>query len=150
VSLRLLSIRLYFFLDRVWRWLYRLFFFWRRSRGAEVFLERYRADQVLAVSETERSLAPSLEKCLHCSLCTLSCDAIQKGVAPSSFEPKQIVGVFGKYTHDSEIFLEEWFPCTSCQACTVLCPNSVPVHAMAEQIVNRRDRLGVNQPQSTF
>lgn len=142
MSLRLYSIRAYLTLDRIWRRLHRLFFFWRPGRGAEAFLERYRPDHVLAVTESERSLAPALEKCQHCSLCTFSCEAIQKGEAPASFEPKLIVGVFGKYTHDSEVFMEEWFPCAKCGACTVLCPNEVPVHAMVEQVLNRRNRLG--------
>lgn len=140
--LRLLSIRVYLAVDRLWRRMHRLLFFWRKGGGAEAFLERYRPDHVLAVTETERRLAPDFEKCLMCSLCTFSCQAIQTGEAPVSFEPKLLVGVFGKFTRDSEIFTEEWFPCMKCSACTVLCPNDVPVHAIVEQVIGRRGRLG--------
>lgn len=142
MSLRLYSIRLYLKVDRVWRRFHRLFFFWRKGRGADTFLERYRADHVLAISESERSLSPSFEHCQVCSLCTFSCEAVRKGDAPASFEPKLIPSVFAKYPHESEVFLEEWFPCARCAACTVLCPNEVPIHAMVQQVLDRRNRLG--------
>lgn len=130
------------FLKRLWRKVDRLLFFWRATRGAEIFLERYRSDSLVAVSPKERSLGAHFEKCLFCSLCTHSCSAIQSGVAPSGFEPKQIPGVFGKAIHDTEVFSEEWYPCAACGACTVLCPNSVPIHAMVDQVLERRQRVG--------
>jgi len=142
VSPRLFSIRVYLAFLRLWRRCERILFFWKAGRGAEAFLEHYRGDQILAVTPTERTRAPEFEKCVACSLCTFSCQAIRKQDAPESFEPKLIVGVFAKRSHDSEVFLEEWFPCARCGSCTVLCPNEVPIHAMVEQVLGRRNRLG--------
>ncbi len=130
------------FLKRFLRKADRVFFFWRQSREAEVFLERHRADGLVAVSAKQRGLSVGFEKCLFCALCTHSCDAIRKGIAPPGFEPKQITGVFGKAVHETEVFMEEWYPCATCSACTVTCPNEVPIHAMVEQVLERRQRLG--------
>ncbi len=142
MQIRLLSIRAYLALHRVWRKTQRLVLFWKPGRGAELFLERYRPDHVLAVSEDERSYSTATERCQVCSLCTMTCQAIQSGDAPALFEPKQMVAFFAKYENASEIFLEEWYPCSKCGACTVLCPNQVPVHTMVEQLMQRRARLG--------
>lgn len=140
--LRLLSIRLYLAVDRLWRRVNRVLLFWRKGRGGEVFLDRYRPDHIVAVTEAERAHSADFERCQVCSLCTFSCTAIQKGEAPAAFEPKLLVSVFGRALHDSETFLDDSFPCAKCGACTVLCPNDVPVHAMVERIFERRTRVG--------
>ena len=140
--LRLFSVQVYLAVDRFWRRCTRLIFFWRAARGAETFLERYRADHVLAITADERAAAPSYEKCVLCSLCTFSCTAIRNASAPPGFEPKLLVGVFGKHTHESEVFLEDWYPCAKCDACTVICPNEVPIHAIVAQVTQRRQKLG--------
>lgn len=142
MPIRLLSIRVYLAFHRFWRKANRVVFFWKPGRGAEVFLERYRPDHVLGVSETERSQSVASERCQVCSLCTMTCQAIQTGQAPAQFEPKQMVAFFTKCENASEIFIEDWYPCAKCNACTVLCPNQVPVHAMVEQLMQRRARLG--------
>jgi heterodisulfide reductase subunit C len=120
----------------------RLFFSWKPEKGLEKFFENYSADAILTVSENERSQFPSYQKCQACSLCTFSCSALHEGRAPSSFEPKFIMLGYGRSSHESEYYLEEWLPCVECKACTVECPNDVPVHTMAQQIIERRHRVG--------
>lgn len=120
----------------------RVIFFWRKAPGLSRFLEVYAADAIFPVGEGERAKFPSYEKCQICSLCTFSCEAVKQGKAPSSFEPKFIMTGYGRSSHEAEYFLEEWLPCAECNACTVECPNDVPVHAMVSQIIERRNRLG--------
>ncbi|MBY0370793.1 (Fe-S)-binding protein [bacterium] len=142
MALRLLSIHLYLAADRTWRGVHRAVFFWRRQRGVEAFLARYKADQVVAVSEQERLQSTDLEKCQVCSLCTPTCTAVQAGTAPASFEPKMLLSVFARHSHDSEVFLEEWLACSECNACTVECPTGVPVHAAVDLVLDRRAQVG--------
>lgn len=123
----------------------RVCLFWRRRGGFEQFMKQYHADGILPVSARERALTPSYQSCQTCSLCTFSCTAVQKGTAPSDFEPKFIMLGYGRSPHESEIFLEEWLPCLECETCHILCPNEVPIHAMASQIIERRKRLGFRQ-----
>ena len=118
---------------------------WRAPDGLERFLAQYVADGVVAIPADERQAFPSYQRCQACSLCTLSCRAIQEGRAPSSFEPKYLLLGLGRSSHESEYFLEEWLPCLECQDCTVTCPNQVPVHAMASRIRERRNRVGFRQ-----
>ncbi len=139
--LRLFSIQLYLAFDRLRHRVQRRLFFWRRDKGSEVFLERYRPDSVLAVTSQERTNAIEFERCVLCSLCVYSCEAIQKGEALPGFEPKLIAAVFAK-SHEAELFTDSWFPCVQCKACSVLCPNGVPLHTMANQLVQRRQNLG--------
>lgn len=120
----------------------KVFFFWRRPRGLSIFLGQYIADGIYPVEERERHEFPSFQKCQACSLCTFSCTAVQQGRAPSAFEPKFIMLGLGRSSHESEVFLEEWLPCIECGSCQVLCPNDVPIHRMAEQIIERRQRVG--------
>ena len=120
----------------------RMFLFWRRRPGLPRFLELYAADAISTISATERSRFPEYQKCQACSLCTFSCTAIHEGRAPAAFEPKFLMLGFGRSSHESEYFLPDWLPCLECGECTVNCPNNVPVHAMAEQIMERRNRLG--------
>jgi len=123
-------------------WFRKIFLAWKPENGLQTFLEHYAGDAIFPVSESERSSFPAYQKCQACSLCTFSCVAIQEGRAPSSFEPKFIMLGYGRSSHESEFFLEEWLPCIECQACTVTCPNDVPVHAMAQQIIDRRKQIG--------
>lgn len=119
----------------------RAFFLWKRRSELPRFLSFYAADAITPISEAERSRFPSFQRCQICSLCTFSCSAIQQGRAPGSFEPKFLMTGFGRSSHESEYFLPEWLPCAECAECTVKCPNDVPVHAMAEQIIERRKNL---------
>lgn len=125
----------------------RVVFFWRKTPGLSRFLEVYAADAIFPISEKERAKFPSYEKCQICSLCTFTCEAVKQGSAPSSFEPKFILTGYGRSSHESEYFLEEWLPCLECQSCTIECPNDVPVHEMATQILERRNRLAFRIPQ---
>lgn len=120
----------------------RIFLFWKRPRGLKDFLSQYAADGIFPVTREERSRYPSFERCQACSLCTFSCEAIVAGRAPSAFEPKYILLSLGRSPHESEVFLEEWLPCYECEKCSVTCPNQVPVHEMAQEIIERRNRLG--------
>lgn len=123
----------------------RVLFFWKRSDGLTKFLATYSGDAIFPVSLGERSAFPSYQRCQVCSLCTFSCAAIKEGKAPSSFEPKFLMIGYGRSSHESEYFIEDWLPCLECVECTVDCPNDVPVHAMGQQIVERRNRLGFRQ-----
>jgi heterodisulfide reductase subunit C len=118
------------------------FFFLRRRRARQNILARYSPDGIYALPEAERAAFPSYQKCLACSLCTFSCQAIASGRAPASFEPKYLFFAYGRSSADSEVFREQWLPCTECSACTVECPNGAPIHAMAQQIIDRRKRVG--------
>ncbi|MBI4402990.1 MAG: 4Fe-4S dicluster domain-containing protein [Deltaproteobacteria bacterium] len=120
----------------------KLLFFWRRPKGLQNFLDSYRADGIFPVGSNERSHFPTYQRCQVCSLCTFSCTAIQKGLAPADFEPKFVMLGYGGSSHESEIFLEEWLPCIECEQCSVLCPNDVPIHGMAQMIIERRKKVG--------
>lgn len=119
----------------------RIFFFWRKPRGLEFFLEQFAQDGIFPISPSERTLFPLLQKCQACSLCTFSCTSIIEGKAPSNFEPKLLLLGFGRSTHESENLFDDWLPCLECKSCQVLCPNDVPVHQMANQIIARRSHL---------
>jgi heterodisulfide reductase subunit C len=123
----------------------RTVFFLRGRRARDQILARYRPDGIFAITEGERAAFPSYQKCLACSLCTLSCSAIRENRAPSSFEPKYLLLASARSARDSEIFREEWLPCAECQACTVECPNDVPIHAVVREILDRRRQLGFRQ-----
>jgi len=123
----------------------RTLFFWKKKPGLATFIKQYSADAIFPVTEAERSHFPVSQKCQACSLCTLSCAALREGRAASSFEPKFIMLGYSRSSHESEFFLEDWLPCLGCDACTVECPNEVPVHAVAQQIIDRRNRIGFRQ-----
>ena len=119
----------------------RALFFWRKPGGLPKFLGHFAADAISPISLHEREVFPQLQRCQNCSLCTFSCVAVQNGKAPSGFEPKFLMLGLGRSSHESEYFLEEWLPCAECEACTVVCPNDVPVHEMATVILERRKQL---------
>lgn len=150
MSLRLYSIRLFLLLDRNWRKTVRGILFWRRHQGTEAFLARYKTEQVVALSESDRARGLEFEKCQACSYCTLSCKAVVEGAAPPSFEPKMLATVFGKNRHETEVFVDAWFPCASCGACTVQCPTDVPLHDLVEQILARRAKVGFRRGTQRF
>lgn len=117
--------------------------FWKKSEpGLVTFLGHFGGDGVYEVSKRERAQFPSYSKCHACSLCTFSCTAVRDGNAPFDFEPKFIMLGYGRSPHEAEYFLEEWLPCLGCKRCTVECPNDVPIHAMASQIIERQKKLG--------
>lgn len=119
----------------------RVVFFWRKPRGLNFFLDTFSEDSVFPVTPQERMLLPALSRCQACSLCSFSCSAIQGGKAPTGFEPKQILLVSARSSHESEIFLEEWLPCAECNACTVQCPTQVPIHEAVQLVMERRKRI---------
>lgn len=119
----------------------RSFIFWRKGQGLKKFLDNYASDAVTSVSPIERKNLASFQRCLACSFCSFSCEAILEGRGPVGFEPKYLILSAGRSAHESEVFLEDWLPCLECDACTVVCPNDVPVHAAATQIIDRRNRL---------
>lgn len=120
----------------------RFFLFWRRRKGLEHFLKHYSADAVSPVTPSERFHFASFQKCQVCSLCTFSCTAVKEARCPGNFEPKFLMLGYGRSSHEAEYFLEEWLPCYECGACVVECPNDVPIHAMANEIISRRERSG--------
>ncbi len=63
---------------------------------------------------------PSL--CLGCSACTLTCQAVADGTAPSWFEPKLR---FISTVENEKAF---GFPCETCGQCVASCPFGVPLH----------------------
>lgn len=122
--------------------IHQLFFFWKPRKGLRRFLANYAQDAITTVSQHERTWLPSYERCQNCSLCTFSCEGIQQGKGHPSFEPKMLMLGYGRSSHESEYFLEDWVPCIECGECTVQCPNQVPIHAMLEEIRDRRSQLG--------
>ena len=119
----------------------RAFLFWRKKDGLRQFLALYGGDAIYPVSEKERAAMPGFQKCQVCSLCTFTCKAVLDGKAPGNFEPKFLMIGYGRSSHEAEFFLEEWLPCYECRSCTVVCPNDVPLHDMAETIVERRKHV---------
>ena len=138
MSLNKLNAKFHLAMTFFWHLFLKLIFFWRPRVDSEKFLNNFRADGIFPVSPRERQLMPALERCQACSLCTFSCAAVKEGKAPAAFEPKYLMLGPGRSPHESEFFLEEWVPCTECAACTVLCPNDVPIHDMGEIIIERR------------
>lgn len=120
----------------------RYLFFWRKRKSLRDFWSHYASDAIAPVGTEERENFPSYQKCQVCSLCTFSCEAIIEGRAPSSFEPKYLLLGPGRSAHEAEYLFDDWLPCFECQRCTVECPNNVPIHAMADMIVERRKRFG--------
>jgi heterodisulfide reductase subunit C len=125
----------------------RVLFFWKRPPGLPVFLKIYASDAIAPVTDSERSRFPHYTRCQGCSQCTFSCEGIKQGRAPASFEPKFIMLGYGRSSHEAEYFLEDWLPCVQCKECTVHCPNDVPIHEMATQVMERRNRLGFRASQ---
>ena len=111
---------------------YRVLFFWKHQQNLLRFQNNFRADGIFPMGKKERVLMPDLQRCQACSLCTFTCTAVIQGTAPAAFEPKYLMLGAGRSSHEGEFFLEEWVPCAECEECVVLCPNDVPVHAMAE------------------
>ncbi len=111
--------------------------FWRQRNNSEVFLGHFRHDGILPIGTLEREQMASYQKCQACSLCTFTCTAVLDGSAPAGFEPKYLMLGPGRSPHEAGILLTEWIPCAQCEACTTLCPNDVPIHAMAERIIER-------------
>ena len=120
----------------------RILLFWRRRKGLTTFLEQYAPDYAFATGKLERELLPQFQKCLNCSLCSFSCSALKEGRGPAGFEPKYLPLSAVRSAHESEIFIEDWLPCLDCPDCTVACPNDVPIRAIANTIIARRNRLG--------
>lgn len=121
------------------RRVYHLFRFWKKEEGLPEFLSRYGADGARTIPRDERALFPSFEKCQACSLCTFSCAAVRDGIAPPAFEPKYLLLAFGR---SPELAVDDWVPCAACSGCTVECPVDAPIHAMAQNIVDRLRKLG--------
>jgi heterodisulfide reductase subunit C len=127
-------LKLRYFLRRA----YHLFLFWQKEEGLAPFLARHKAEGLWTLSREARALAPSFEKCQVCSLCTFTCAAVRDGTAPPAFEPKYLLVALGRAP---ELSVEEWVPCAACTACTVECPVDVPIHAMAQSIVEGSRRF---------
>ena len=120
----------------------RLLFFWQRRPGLTSFQENFREDSIFNVSEAERKGLPQFQKCLNCSLCTLSCSAVIDGSAPNGFEPKTIPLSLLRSEHEVEYLLEEWLPCQNCGQCVAECPNHLPLHDAVKLVVARRGKAG--------
>lgn len=125
----------------IWHLLSRLFLPFRKRRGLGEFLAQYAPDAITPMGEEERKQLPEFSRCLACSLCTFSCEAIKQGRAPSDFEPKFLLLGYGRSAHEAEYFFEEWLPCLECRECTVDCPTHVPVHAAGQLVIERRKRV---------
>ena len=123
--------------------LHRCVFFWRPARGLRTFLSNYELDSVFSVSEFERRMMPHFQKCQACSLCTFSCLAIQEGKAPMKFEPKMIMLGFSRSAHEAQYAYEDWLPCIECDACSVICPNQVPIHEAVQLVLERRNQIAL-------
>lgn len=117
--------------------------FWRKDKNSLAkFFTNYREDFIFPVSEAQRGKLADFQRCQACSLCTFSCEAVQTGRAPASFEPKYLLLSSGRSSHESAFFSDAWLPCVACKTCTVQCPNDVPIHDMAEEILSRFKVLG--------
>lgn len=112
--------------------------FWERRQVRQNLLERYRPDGLSAMRDTERAVFASFQKCVNCSLCTLSCEGIREGRGAPSFEPKFLLLAYGRGPRSGDVFRDDWIPCAACNACTVECPNDVPIHTVADTIRNQR------------
>ena len=54
-------------------YLFRLLWPFKQERGAEQFLESYRADYLRPISDHERKLVPLWQRCTNCGLCEAVC-----------------------------------------------------------------------------
>ena len=131
-----------FGLLRLKRWV----LFWRDDTALDQVLAQYGPDRLYRVLGEDRARAPAFQKCIACSLCTFSCRAVREGMAPPSFEPKQLAIGFGRGAIANPQLPAAWAPCASCDHCTVECPNDVPVHAIAESLIGMRKTLTSSEP----
>ncbi len=111
----------------------RFILFWKRGLGLTGFWEHFKADAVFPVNKVERVKFVQFQRCLNCSLCTLTCTAVIEGKGAPGFEPKMIPLSLLRSEHESELFSSDffssqWLPCKECNACVADCPNHLPLH----------------------
>jgi len=59
------------------------------------------------------------------------------------FEPKMIMLGFSRSAHEAQYAYEDWLPCIECDACSVICPNQVPIHEAVQLVLERRNQIAL-------
>jgi succinate dehydrogenase/fumarate reductase-like Fe-S protein len=137
-----LGVRSFFVLGAyfVLHWLRKLVF-WRKRGGAARFLENYAPDGIAPTTpEASRQLADWL-RCTNCGLCEAVCplDEPPLQTAHLTFAQLAFSGWRDLTAHrliaKSASALAD---CAPCQACERICPERIPLVALAESVASAR------------
>jgi len=104
------------------------------------FLANYAPDGVRAPDASARALALDASHCLVCGLCSLECARV--GGAPP-LDPREAVIAASRLETD---VLREGLAgalaapdaCSGCDACSRICPASIPIHRVQERLAQLR------------
>ena len=112
----------------------------RRRDPVAQFLAHYRPDGVRAPDAAARALSLDASHCLVCGLCSLECARV--GGAPP-LDPREAVIAAARLETD---LLREGLAsalaapdaCGGCDACSRICPASIPVHRVQQRLATLR------------
>lgn len=103
------------------------------------FLAHYGPDGVRAPDGAARALALDASRCLVCGLCSLECARV--GGAPP-LDPRDAVIAASRLETDllreglAGALAAEASPCGGCDACSGVCPASIPVQRVQERLAS--------------
>ena len=105
-----------------------------RTLGYAAFLNNFRADRLIPISQVDKSWLFKFSKCLNCGLCDVVCPALQQ-LPPGAFPgPSYLVTTLTRSTTDFWAVSIDLSLCGGCQHCQSVCPNLVPVKEALEFI----------------
>ena len=102
--------------------------------GYQAFLDNYRADRLVPLSQVDKTWLLKFSQCLNCGLCDAVCPAL--GVLPrGDFPgPSYLVTTLTRATSDFWAAGVDLSMCEGCRRCETVCPNRVPVKEALEFI----------------
>lgn len=106
----------------------------RKTRGYEAFIENYREDRLVPLSEVDKDWLLRFSRCFNCGICDTVCPALDRLPSEVFPGPSYLVTTLTRATPDFWAAGVNLSMCEGCQLCEQVCPNQVPVKAALEFI----------------
>lgn len=114
----------------------------KQSPGYNEFIENYREDRIVPLTEAERDRHPDYTKCIVCELCDPVCPVLAAVGSEKFAGPMDIASCLSRDLTESGAWRDP-FLSTLCGACGRACPESVPV---SDMIVYLRRKTRITRP----
>jgi len=115
----------------------------RPSPGFKEFIEYYRDDRIVPLTQSERDQHAEHSKCIVCGLCDPACPVLNAVGSACFAGPVDIACSLSRDLTESGAFLDP-FLSTLCGACDCACPEQVPV---SEIITRLRRNTRITRPE---
>lgn len=104
------------------------------DNGYEAFLDYYKPDRLIPLSQVDKTCLLKFSQCLNCGLCDAVCPALEQKPREIFPGPSYLVTTLTRATPDFWAADLDLSLCESCRRCESACPNRVPVKEALEFI----------------